>query len=202
MFTQTNVVSDSTRKLSASAATASTSQILKMTQELSEKLVDFIPKLLAIAERNLSPTLARKFDADDIVASVCRSVMRRNQAGRFEFFDNEELWKLVVVALKRKIYNKVRDQGAGKRDYRKETSFDQNEFLAAISREPDPTDVVEFVEILRQIESTVDDTARKVLEFKLAGMNNREIAAELGVTERTVGRKLVVLRSVIGEAIE
>ena len=169
--------------------------------ELRDNLEQFIPRLLGIADRQLTQGLKRKFDADDLVASLCRSVIRREQEGRFAFSDNEELWKLLVIALKRKIYNKVRDESTQKRDYKLEASFDQSTFLAAVSSEPSPEDAIEFEELMARITDQLDETTKKILELKLSGMNNREIAKELDCSERNVGRKLVLLRQVIGEQI-
>lgn len=168
----------------------------------SQVLVNFIPRLLNIADKKISPGLKKKFDADDVVASVCRSVLRRHREGRFSFDDNEELWRLVVVALKRKIFNKVRSEKAAKRDYTKAASIDENELLTALSREPSPDDATELEDILGRVEIRIDEQCRSVLEFKLAGLNNREIAAELNITERTVGRKLVIIRNILTEIIE
>lgn len=168
---------------------------------LFEKLEEFIPKLLQIARQQISPSLQNKFDEHDAVMSMYGSLIRREREGRFKFADNEELWKLVLVALKRKIYNKVRAEKTVKRSHERVTSFDQNDFFEAVSRDPSPEDVVCFGELIEEIESGIDDKTRRILEEKLSGMTNREIAAKMQVSERLIGRKLVVLRSVIGEMI-
>lgn len=171
-------------------------------ETLSAKLVEYIPQLINIADKQISSNLKRKFDADDVVASVCRSILRRYEAGRFSFTDNEELWKLVVVALKRKIFNKVREAKTAKRDYTKSSSIDENEFITVVGQGPGPDDVAEFKELLNLIEDRIDEPCRQVLEYKLTGLNNREIAKEMGVTERTVSRKLLIIRNILSELIQ
>ena len=176
-------------------------QVSTDKDKILNRLQSFVPRLLAIAERRISSQLQRKFDADDVVASLCRSIVRRRSLGKFEFEDNEDLWKIIVIALKRKIFNKVRDEETKKRDHRLETSMQQNEFLAAISKRPDPSDAVEFEELMLQIRASIDQVAQNVFECKLSGMNNREIARHLKCSERQVGRKLVLIRETVRQIL-
>ena len=168
---------------------------------LTDKLEEFIPALLRIARNRISPAMMVKFDEHDAVLSLCASLIRRQQLGRFKFVDNEDLWKLVVVALKRKIANKVRAEQAKKRGSAQVFSFDQADLSVVLSRTPSSEDAICFEELIDQIEGEIDDMSKQILEYKLAGMNNREIATKLKVVERTVGRKLALLRSVISDII-
>ena len=59
----------------------------------------------------------------------------------------------------------------------------------------------EFNELMELVSHRIDEQCRQVLEHKLAGFNNREIAKDLEVTERTVGRRLVIIRNVLNELI-
>ena len=64
-----------------------------------------------------------------------------------------------------------------------------------MSKEPTPELVVQLAdECERLLESLGDDTLRHVAIRRLEGYRVDEIAAELGVAERTVGRKLHRIR--------
>jgi DNA-directed RNA polymerase specialized sigma24 family protein len=67
-----------------------------------------------------------------------------------------------------------------------------------LSSEPTPDSLVELNELvcilLQRLENA---TLRRVAQLKLSGSSNREIADELEVSERTVERKLVRIRTLL-----
>ena len=75
------------------------------------------------------------------------------------------------------------------------------------SRELDPQTAVECNDLLESLKAQLDaedpsGLLTRVAVARIAGVSVREIAAELGRTERTVERKLNLVRSVWGESFQ
>lgn len=153
----------------------------------------YLPKLVRLAQVRISEKYQSKLDSEDLAATVCRTVFRRLQEGSLTLGDDAELWKLFVTITIRKISNKVRYLTADIRDANREGVFDP-ELHTALSREPGPSESLQFVDLLETLEQRLDSLAIKVLNLRLLGWKTREIAIELGVVERTVGRKLELIR--------
>ncbi len=57
----------------------------------------YLPRLIRLAERNLSAPLRKKIDGEDISASVLRSVIRKSRNGLMVIEESEDFWKQLVV---------------------------------------------------------------------------------------------------------
>ena len=116
------------------------------------------------------------------------------QANRFpDLTDRDSLWPLLVTITARKAISEQRRQLAGRRTRNLECSL--NDLRDFIGIEPSPDFAVEVAdELERLVKSLGDASLRQIVEKKIAGFTNDEIAEELGCSVRTVIRKLVRIR--------
>jgi len=174
-------------KITPNKSAASLSQ-----QDLDRLFEEYLPKLIRLAEGRIASRFKGKFDEHDIAGTVCRSAFRRWKEGRFVFDDDAEFWRLLVTITRRKICNKVRDYNTQSRSIEKEVSEAANSILS--TPEPDPADAAAFEESLTILASRLDEQEKYVFTLRMEGREYHEIADLLGVSERTVRRKISVIR--------
>ncbi|MEM7476152.1 MAG: sigma-70 family RNA polymerase sigma factor [Planctomycetota bacterium] len=164
--------------------------------EIGELLADYLPKLAKLSKYNLDQKFHAKFDPDDIAASVIRTVFRRIQEEKFQFEDDESLWKQLVTITLRRISNRIRDSRAKKRGGG-QNSLPLDELQLAVAKEPAPEHAEELVEVMGLLSKQLDEVGMKVIELRMANFTYAEIAEELNVSEKTVSRKLMRAKEVL-----
>ena len=153
----------------------------------------YAEQLARLAEQNLSPRVARRVDGADVVQSVFRTFFHRAERGDFQIRSSAELWKLLVQITLNKSRQQGRRNSAGLRDVRRET--DDSGLLPALADDqPSPEDALLLNELIEQalqkLPASQQTLYRKLMELKLAGYSNKEIAEQLDVVRRTVERML------------
>lgn len=146
-----------------------------------------------IAERNLAAGMRRRFGADDVVQSVCRTFFRRMQGGEFQFGDAESLWRLLCAITLTKLREKARYHQRAKRGLQNElppVESDRADVFAPESPGPRPDEAAEFTDLMETVLAALDEEERQVLELKLQDCTHEEVAERLGCSERTVRRVL------------
>jgi len=156
--------------------------------DINRLFESYLPRLIRFAEQRMAAGYERKFGADDVAATVCRTVIRRMNDGSFRFDDDQGFWRLLVVIAKRKICKKVRGLKTQSRSIDLEVAEAANDILR--SPEPDPAEVAVFRDSLQVLYEHLDDKERQVLELRLQGHDLDEIAQRLDVVDRTVRRKM------------
>ena len=155
----------------------------------------YAERLLNLVGRRIAPHLQALFDPDDISISVFDTVARRAQDGQFSLEDDNDLWKLLVTIGLNKVRKRVRESEAQCRDVHRRvplTAPDGREGphikdeRGGLSHE----DRTELDEIFQKLRERLDDGERTILELRLAGMKQSEIAARTNFSEKTVGRYL------------
>lgn len=144
--------------------------------------------LQRLAHRHMASGLLARVGSDDVVQSVYRTFFRRAAVGQFAFDDSQDLWRLLCAITVTKVREKARHHLRQKRGFDRERALDEAQELHA--PEPGPDDQAAFVELFEQILSELDDEERQIVDRKLQGLTNPEIARELGCSERTVRRIL------------
>jgi DNA-directed RNA polymerase specialized sigma24 family protein len=158
----------------------------------------FFPRLVALARQTLAGRPQRVADADDAALSAFASFCLRVKAGEFRIHDREELWNLLGVITASKARKQLRREAAEKRGggrvigegalARPDGSpLPLDELAAALP--PDQFDL-HCAELLDQLGPQL----REFALLRLLGFRNREIADRLGCTERSVERKLNLIR--------
>jgi DNA-directed RNA polymerase specialized sigma24 family protein len=163
-------------------------------QDAAEVVFDrYAQQLARLAERHLSRRVAQRVDGDDVTQSVFRTFFRRTEDGEFQIRSSDQLWKLLVTITIRKAQMQGRRHGAGKRDATLEAN-DSVALLAAMGREPGPDEARilddEIERVLRTVPDHQRDLYRQVLELKLAGHSNREVAGQLNLQPRYIDRMI------------
>ena len=158
--------------------------------------------LLALAHRHLGWRIRQKVGAEDVLQSVYASVCRRQRRGEFELYDRDDLWKLLVTVTLNKARNAAKWHQRDRRDVHRQVALpavdgghDEGTWLPFVAAGPTPDEAVALAEALEQrIRSLGDPLLMQIALKKLEGYANKEIAEELDYTERTIERKLGMIR--------
>lgn len=169
----------------------------------------YFGRLVRLAGARLPGHARRAFDEEDVALSAFHSFCDRVGRGQFpQLDDRDDLWKVLVTITARKAIDVVRHQTRQKRGggavlgesalaLGDESGGDG--LAQFLSREPTPEDAARFAdEYQRLLAKLADATLQAVALRKLEGHSTEEIAAELGVSTRTVDRKLRLIRAIWG----
>jgi RNA polymerase sigma-70 factor (ECF subfamily) len=166
----------------------------KAARELFDRYVD---RLLNLARRRLGQRLAQRVDAEDIVQSVFRTFFGRAREGQFHVEENDDLYKLLVRITLHKTLRQAAYHRAAKRDMNLETTQAddaRDHLLEALDRGPTPEAASAFMDQLEHVLSELGPKDRQIIDLRLQGYNNVEIAEKLGVSDRSIRRLLERLR--------
>jgi RNA polymerase sigma-70 factor, ECF subfamily len=158
-------------------------------RQLFEK---YMERLVALARRRISQRLASRVDAEDIVQSVFRTFFGRLRAGQFEIEDQDDLCKLLMRITVHKTLRQVAFHKAAKRNpalEKGQQDASDDRILEVLDSEPTPEATVAFVDQLEHFLARLRPEERQVLEMRLQGHSNEEIAAKLKIKhDRTIRR--------------
>ncbi len=160
--------------------------------DLDRLFEEYLPKLIRLAEGRIADRFKGKFDENDIAGTVCRSVFRRWKEGKFKFDDDAEFWRLLVTVAKRKICNKVRDFTTKSRSIDLEVADTVSAIV--IAPDPDPADAAAFEESLAILAERLTEQEKNVFKLRMEGREYHEIGDLLGISERNVRRKIILIR--------
>ena len=172
--------------------------------------------LVRSAQTRISKQVAAKVDSEDLAQSVFFAIYRGAVEDKFDQLnDRAGFWTLVLAITRRKAVDRIRNLTAAKRGGAAAMRASQEavgESVAnivdrALSREVDPQVEVECEDLLESLKQQLDiedasGMLTRVAMSRIAGLSVKEIAAELDRTERTVERKLSLIRSLWSESIE
>jgi RNA polymerase sigma-70 factor (ECF subfamily) len=166
----------------------------------------YIDRLITLIGRHIARRFQGRFDADDVAQSVFGSFFRRTREGHFEFGDDEAFWKLLLTIGLNKVRKKVCFNEADKRDpAREQRPADSDEvqsFVAeCLCREPSAVELVTLADLLEAVVQGLDPLERSVLALRIEGLSQSEIAAQLGLGERTVRRLFARIRDGAAEVL-
>ena len=152
---------------------------------------DYVERLTALVRSRMANRLARKFDPEDVVQSAFRSFFVAARNGRLKPDDADSLWRILVTFILRKLNRRIEKFSAAKRSIALEVA--ENRIIV------DPASMAEHAVILAdEIEHLLRSQTkrdRKMIELRLQGHSQKQIAEDLGISERTVRRTLETVRS-------
>jgi RNA polymerase sigma-70 factor (ECF subfamily) len=161
-------------------------------QDAARQLFDrYVDRLVGLARRRMGTQLARRVDPQDVVQSVFRTVFARLKDGQFHIEEQDDLCKLLMRVTVHKTLRQVEFHTAAKRNPGLEAdqgSASQDRVMDLLDREPPPEAVVAFLDELEHFLNQLGPLERQVIELRLQGHSNEEIAAQLGVIDRRVRR--------------
>ncbi len=167
----------------------------------------YFGQLVRVAARRLGAAPRRIADEEDVAISVFDSLCRGAAAGRFkQLNDRDDLWKLLTAITGMKAVDQIRKQTAKKRggtDLRGESIVGGHDSDGAggldqfVHHQPTP----EFLTLMEEqqrgmFELLPDDSLRQVASLRFEGYANEEIAGQMGISLRSVERKLKVIREI------
>ncbi len=167
----------------------------------------YFGQLVRVAARRLGSSARRIADEEDVAVSVFDSLCRGAAAGRFkQLQDRDDLWKLLSAIAGMKAADQVRRQTAKKRGgttLRGESVFEGvgGDSIHGLGQLADAEPSPEFLAIMDEQQQAMfaalpEESQRAVATLRFEGYSNEEIANRLGMSLRTVERKLKVIREI------
>lgn len=189
-------------------------QLKEGDPEASQRLWErYWTRLIGLAHNKLRGTANRMADAEDAAQSALISFFRRTDEKGFpQLNDRQDLWQLLVLITACKASNQRRRERAQKRgggQVRGDSVFGSEGpgIEEVIGDEPTPAFAVaaaeQYERLFKQLENEQGaETLRKVAQMKFEGYSLSDIAEHLDCSERTVKRKLAVIRSVWSKELD
>ncbi len=179
--------------------------------EAARRLWDrYFHKLVSLARTKLGSAPRRVADEEDVALSVFRRLCGGAAQGQFEkLTDRDDLWRLLVVITTNRVIDQQRRDGNQKRGggnvrgdsvLHRDDSSSRHDHL--IDSEPTPEVLAQLTEEHQRLMTKLDEGLQRIAHWKMDGLNNEEIAKKLGITSRSVRRKLERIRESWLEEIE
>jgi len=170
----------------------------------------YFESLAIYARQKLPGFLKQMADEEDIALSAIHSLLEGLKKGEFdEVRDRNDLWQILTLIAARKVKNHVKFETRKKRDVRLkrgDSVFAREEVKREQGKNEtinDPAWLVEFSETSRRFfESLPNDHLRHIAGLKLEGQSVAVIAKHFSVSERTIERKLKLIRNIWLQMIE
>jgi len=164
-------------------------------------------RLIGLAHSRLDRLVRQKVDPEDVMQSVFKSFFCRHRAGNWDLADWNGLWSLLAQMTIRKCGRRAVHYRGARRDVRREAGAHQDQdesayFHEAINREPTPDEAAMLAETIEVVLGEAEGYHRDIVQMSLQGSTCAEIAAQTGVTERSVQRVLKRIRSRIEQMAE
>jgi len=158
--------------------------------------------LVRAARQKFANVISAAADEDDLVQSVFHAVWSAAVRGALtEVSDRNSFWGLLLTITRNKAISRRRKVGARKHVGGNADQFSQlgdGEVAGALPTADTDTAADVVVGLLEEQERLLlalsDDAERQVATYKLQGLNHPEIAAQIGVSVRTVERKVTLIR--------
>ena len=151
----------------------------------------YCERLMRVVSGQLLERYQQQIDPEDVLQTAFRTFFGRVSEGEFAFEDDKDVWKLLVTVVLNKLRRQVRHMNAQRRDVRREirgeADFD-GQIASDLSRPPGIQEAVEFAELINDLFQFLPEDERKLLQLRIEGYSQKEIAEELDVTDRTVRR--------------
>jgi DNA-directed RNA polymerase specialized sigma24 family protein len=161
----------------------------------------YFTSLRDAARKRFNGFPTRAADEEDVAVSVFDTLCRGAKRGRFpQLADRDELWGLLLVIVSQKVNDRKRLEGRLKRGSARVRGDSVWGSLTAsrgpvlreiVSQDPTPELLTELEDERAFLFSLLrSDGLRRIAGAKLEGYSNMEIADRLGVSVRTVQRKV------------
>ncbi len=158
------------------------------------------PELIRFARAKSSGVPKSVYDEDDAVLSAFESVFSGVDAGYIDPRDRHHLRSILKVIVVNKITDMIRRSTSAKRGGGRVASLERllkDQTFDAIDRDAGPELVVMLDDEFRELFGRLrDDKFRKIAALTLQDWKPQEIAAELNVSQRTVQRKLNIIKKI------
>ena len=164
----------------------------------------YFQRLVGLARKKLRGAPRGMADEEDVALSAFDSFCRGAEQGRFpQLADRDDLWRLLFVITERKALRHMRHERRIRRGGCKvRHASDLDRDLTRVpapdcfpGREPTPELAAEVAEECRRLLNQLgSDLLCSIAVAKMEGYTNGEIAVQLRCSERTIERKLDLIR--------
>jgi DNA-directed RNA polymerase specialized sigma24 family protein len=162
----------------------------------------YFQRLVGLARVKLGKLPRRMTDEEDVALSALDSFCQGATGGRFpDLNDRDDLWRLLVTITARKACQKQRHDNRQKRggnavlDEAALSRGEDDGLEQLLAKEPTPEFAAETAEeFQRLLDLLPDQEMRDLAKWKMEGFTNEEIAARLSCVQRSVERRLRLIR--------
>ena len=165
----------------------------------------YFSKLCELVRRGMNGAQRGGWDEEDVALSALKSVCMRAKAGEYSRFDDPtNLWPLLAAIAKNKWVDRIRRDNRLKRggaDHLQAVPLDEvlnsqqsHEFIVELNDE--------LERVLKKLADSEDPRLHQIALWRLEGDANAAIAERLGVSLRTVERKLQLIAKLWEREIE
>ncbi|WP_168567085.1 ECF-type sigma factor [Crateriforma spongiae] len=161
----------------------------------------YFDRLVRVVRRQLLGQNRAVSDEEDVVLSVFDSFYEAAEQGRFpNLADRDDLWYLLLRMSARKVVDKRRHDSRRRRGGRAtvgsiDAAADDDQTIEIIGDEPSPEMVLMMRETVERFFSHLGvGQLRDLAGAKLEGYSNAEMAERFGCSERTIERRLHLIR--------
>jgi DNA-directed RNA polymerase specialized sigma24 family protein len=165
-------------------------QLRAGNQDGLEKLWQrFRPRLLGLAAATLGRQSPGMADAEDALQSAMVSFWQRAERGDFgSDLGQDDIWQILAIITKRKALRHRRRENTQSRGGGRVAALDGD----VADQEFSPAAGLVYEDFFKLL----DPSLRTFALLRVLGYSNREVANELGCTERKVERKMQLIRSI------
>lgn len=161
----------------------------------------YFDKLVGLARRRLDGVPPGMIDAEDVALSVFKSFCLRAARDDFhQLHDRDDLWQILVMLTRRKAAGTARQAA---RPACRTQQFHTAPMEQVIAHEPSPAELASLNDERQHLLQILpDDSCRSIALRKMAGETDAEIAAALDIADRTVRRKMQLIRALWEQELE
>jgi RNA polymerase sigma factor (sigma-70 family) len=143
----------------------------------------YYSRMVGFARARMNPRLQVREAASDVAAAAIASVLL-GVPGEFELDEDESLWPLLITVMLNKVRNAWKQHTRKGRDIQVSQSLDACEWLLTDAQQQ--TCQAELDDLVDHLLAGFVPRRQKILRSALEGFGVGEIAAAVGITERTV----------------
>lgn len=173
----------------------------------------YFGQLVTLAKHRLGNAERRVSDEEDLAVSVFFALCDGAANQRFDQLQNRnDLWMLLVAITSNKAVDQVRRQTSQKRGSGRVRGLSglisphadtETQAQEMFSSEPSPELLASMDEQLQFLMGLLrDDKQRRIVQLRLAGYSNKEIAEDIQISLRSVERKIEVVRDVWSSVLD
>jgi RNA polymerase sigma-70 factor (ECF subfamily) len=154
-------------------------------------------RLLGLARQRISQRFGSRLDPEDVVQSVFRTFFTRSKEGKFQVEKADDVWKLLARITVHKTFRQIAFHRAAKRNVNMEKAQgddSQDYVLSLLDRGPTPEMANQFLDQVEHLVNRLSPNHRQILELRMQGYKDVEIAEKLNVSDRTIRRAMEQVR--------
>lgn len=162
-----------------------------------------LPLVMTAIRKRFGGTLPPDYSASAAVQSAYRVLSERFDAGEFRLEHEGDLFGLLLFAAKRKCWDAIKKKHVITVEFLSGEEQEKQEGIAEPKdRNPTPAQALcrkelreQLVQVWNEIEEVLPDYGADILRGWLNGRTREEMATDLGVSTRTVDRRMQQIRN-------